>query len=465
MDASLYITSLIGFIMNLKHHLLINITVVAIFCLLATTSYVLYRADQQSKQQSQIILESISKQLNIQLLYIDNGLTRRDQFPDFSLWKETHSSAGICIEYRSQNKELTRHICRGNEWSDKQWPKSFESVYRLIFTPGLEVFRQISYKNQSYGSIGIIPSVEMELQQAWDSVRALLELSFLTIFTVCLLVYLSINRALRPAQTIVSGLEKMQEGDLTVRIPNFELLEWQSTSTAINKLAISQQQLLSERKRLSLKLINLQDEERRYLARELHDELGQCLAAINALTESISQTAKQACPEIIEDTESLSRINEHIMQTVRHLLVKLRPTEIDELGLELSLKALVNEWSAHSNNIHYQIHIRGDCQQLTAPFPITIFRIIQESLTNISKHSSATHATVELDINNELIRLTINDDGDINLVSFVENSGFGLLGIRERVASLEGQLQFNKNDSGGLSITVTLPVNFADGIT
>jgi len=211
MDASLYITSLIGFIMNLKHHLLINITAVAIFCLLTTTIYVLYRADQKSKQQSQIMLESISKQLNIQLLHIDNGLTRLDQFPDFSLWKETHSSAGVCIEYRSHNKDFTRNICRGNEWSDKQWPKSFESVYHLIFTPGLEVFRQITYKKQSYGSIRIIPSIEMELQQAWDSVRALLELSFLTIFSVCLLVYLSINRALRPAQTIVSGLEKCKK--------------------------------------------------------------------------------------------------------------------------------------------------------------------------------------------------------------------------------------------------------------
>ncbi|MBE9526914.1 MAG: sensor histidine kinase [Proteobacteria bacterium] len=452
--------------MNLKHHLLIKITIVAIFCFLTTTAYVLYRADQQSKQQSQIMLESISKQLNIQLLHIDSGLSRRDQFPDFSLWKETHSNSGVCIQYRSENKAFTRNICRGSEWSEKQWPKLFETIYRLIFTPGLEVFSQITYKNQPYGYISIIPSVEMELQQAWDSVRALLELSSMTIFTVCLLVYLSINRALLPAQTIVSGLEKMQKGDLTVRIPNFELLEWQSTSSAINKLAISQQKSISERKRLSLKLINLQDEERRYLARELHDELGQCLAAINALSESITQTAEQECHEIVEDAKSLSRINGHIMQTIRNLLVKLRPTEIDELGLELSLKALVNEWNSHSNNkIHYQLRINGDCQQLTAPYPITLFRIIQESLTNIYKHSRATHATVEIDINNELIMLTINDDGKINLVSFVENSGFGLLGIRERVYSLDGQLQFNKNVSGGLNIKVTLPVSFEGDIT
>ena len=452
--------------MNLKYHLIVNITFVAIFCFLATTAYVLYRVDQHSNQQSHIMLESISKQLELQLLRIDSGFGQANQFPDFSLWKKTHSVSGVCIHYSSENKAVTRVICRGAEWSDKKWPTLFETVYRSIFTPGLEVFRQISYKKQSYGYISIIPSVEMKLQHAWESVRALLELSSMTIFTVCLLVYLSINRALRPAHTIVSGLEKMQKGDLTVRLPDFELLEWQSTSSAINKLAISQQQLLSERKRLSLKLINLQDEERRHLARELHDELGQCLAAINALSESITQTAELECPAIVKDAKSLSRINGHIMQTIRNLLVKLRPTEIDELGLELSLKGLVSEWNTHTGSkIHYQLHINGDCQQLKAPYPITLFRIIQESLTNISKHSTATHATVELDINHKLIMLAINDDGNINLVSFVESSGFGLLGIRERVSSLDGQLKFNKNDSGGLNIKVTLPVDFEGDIT
>jgi len=369
----------------------------------------------------------------------------------------------MCIQYIPRNNTITRSICRGSEWHEQHSPQLFESIYQLFFTPGLEIVRQVIFKNQIYGSVRIIPSAEMELNHAWQSMRALLELSSITILAVCILVYLSITRALRPAQSIVTSLEKMQQGDLTVRLPHFDLLEWQQTSTAINKLAANQQRLLSDRKKLTFKLITLQDEERRYLARELHDELGQCLAAINALTASITHTAKQQCSTIVEDAESLSRINGHIMDTVRNLLVKLRPIEIDELGLELSLNSLVSEWNSHrANKVNYQLFITGDCQQLSDPYPITLFRIIQECLSNISKHSSATSATIKLDIKDKLITLLIEDNGNIDTLPFIDNSGFGLLGINERVSSLDGQLQLSKNQSCGLSTLITLPFNDLD---
>ncbi len=293
------ITSLAGFIMNLKFHLLVRITLVAIICLLTTTAFVFYRADLQSRQQSQLILESITKQLQVQLFRIDTGYARRDQFPDFSLWQETRSITGLCIHYDSIDNQLARSLCRGTEKPDKPWPQLFETVYSAMFNPGVELSRELIYKNQSHGSIRVLPSVEMELKRAWESLRALLELSVITVLSICFLVYLSISRALRPAQQIVAELEKIQKGDLTVRLPAFELLEWQGISTALNELTASQQQLLAERTKLTFKLISLQDDERRYLARELHDELGQCLAAINALSASIAQTAQQECPAIV----------------------------------------------------------------------------------------------------------------------------------------------------------------------
>jgi len=124
-----HITSRVGFTMNLKFHLLVRITLVAIICLLTTAAFVFYRADQQSQQQSQLILESITKQLQVQLFRIDAGFARRDQFPDLSLWKETRSVAGLCVRYYSIDNQLTRSICRGTEWPDKPWPKLFETIW------------------------------------------------------------------------------------------------------------------------------------------------------------------------------------------------------------------------------------------------------------------------------------------------------------------------------------------------
>ncbi|NOQ17474.1 MAG: sensor histidine kinase [Methyloprofundus sp.] len=445
-----------NFMMNLKFYLLVRIILVGLFCLLSTSAYVLYQADQQAKQAAQTMLTSISKQLTMQLQRIDAGYAAADKFPDFHLWQETHPAAGVCLRFNSADKAISHSICRGVEWSAQSWPKPFAATYLWLFNPGLEISSPIIFKNQQQGSISLTLNVEQQLAQAWQSIRTLLTLSISTILTVCLLMYLVIKQALRPAAIIVTGLQKMQTGNLTVRLPDFDILEWRKTATAINELVSSQQQLLTERQQLSHKLITVQDAERRYLARELHDELGQCLAAINALAASITQTAKQECPVLVAEAENISQINGHMMQSVRDLLVQLRPAEIDELGLEVSLHSLISEWNKRTG-IVFSLNITGDCTQLAEPLPMTLFRIIQESLTNISKHSTASKAQVELIIKPEWLALTIADNGCIAELPFVPTAGMGLLGIRERVTALGGQFTLQKNATGGLNVDVKLP--------
>ncbi len=445
--------------MNLKFYLLLQIILVAFACLVATAIYVLYQADRQVKQESQITANSIGKQLEVQLWRIDAGYGNSSSFPDLDLWKQTHPGFGICVHFISDSNEFRRGICQGSELSIKHWPDAFETMYRRIFSPGFEVSRSITYNGRNYGSIKIIPNVEMELAKAWDSIVALLGLSASTVMAVCLLVYFTIYRALRPAQIIVTGLEKMQQGDLAIRLPNFKLAEWHCIGAAINEFTAIKQQLLDERKKLVLKLITLQEEERRYLARELHDELGQCLAAITAVSASIVQTAKQECPMIVPEAENITRINQRIMETVRTLLVRLRPAELDELGLEACLNALIMEWNRQSSgHIHYQLDIKGDCLKLKESLPITLFRIVQEGLTNIAKHSTATKVTVKLEIAEPRVVLTIMDNGKVDRLPFAENQGMGLLGIRERASGLGGQLKLEIGPSGGLILRVELPI-------
>ncbi|BCG62555.1 MAG: two-component system, NarL family, sensor histidine kinase UhpB [Methyloprofundus sp.] len=442
--------------MNLKFYLLVRIILVGLFCLLSTSAYVLYQADQQAKQAAQTMLTSISKQLAMQLQRIDAGYAVAANFPDFHLWQETHPAAGVCLRFNSTAKAISHSVCRDVKWSAQSWPEPFAAAYLWLFNPGLEINSPIIFKNQQQGSISLTLSVEQQLAQAWQSLRTLLTLSILTILAVCLLVYLVIKQALRPAAIIVTGLQKMQAGHLTVRLPDFDILEWRQTATAINDLVSSQQQLLTERQQLSHKLITVQDAERRYLARELHDELGQCLAAISALAASITQTAKQECPVLVDEAENISQINAHMLQSVRDLLVQLRPAEIDELGLEASLQSLISEWNKRTC-IVFSLNMTGDCTQLAEPLPMTLFRIIQESLTNISKHSTASKAQVELIIKPEWLALTIADNGCIAELPFVPTAGMGLLGIRERVTALGGQFTLQKNATGGLTIDVKLP--------
>ncbi|MDD1623655.1 MAG: sensor histidine kinase, partial [Methylococcaceae bacterium] len=293
----------------------------------------------------------------------------------------------------------------------------------------------------------------------WENIRSLLGLSVMTVLAVCLLVYLSISRALQPARIIIAGLESMEKGNLACRLPAFELIEWQRTATAINQLAASQQQLLAERHKLAVKLINLQEEERRYLARELHDEFGQCLAAINAVAASIAQTAEQQCPALVDEADHISRITRHMMASVRELLRRLRPAELDELGFAAGLNSLISGWNARNGGkIHYHLSITGDCALLPEPLTVTLFRITQECLTNIAKHSAAANAKVILEITTDAVTLTVKDDGIATELPFTEGQGIGLLGIRERVAALYGRLTLAIAQPHGLIIEVWLPI-------
>lgn len=444
--------------MNLTFHLLSRIALAALICLIATAIYVLYQTDRQSKRTTRITAESIDKQLELQLQRIDVGFDRPTRFPDLQLWTETTSASGVCVRFNSPNNDFTRSVCNGAQLPSRIRPNGFARMYRWGFNPGLEVVRQISFNGRDYGSIIVAPDAEMEIARAWEKFRDLLGLFALTVAVVCLLVYSTISRALRPAHRIVAALGLMEKGDLSVRLPPFELIEWQRTGTAINQLAANQQQLLSERAELTRKLVSAQEEERRFLARELHDELGQCLAAINAIAASIAQTAERQCPALVPEANNVSRIGEHMMGLVRGLLTRLRPPEIDGLGLAASLNRLVAGWNARcGGSTHYQLIVRGNCDPLPEPVATAIFRIVQECLTNIAKHSAATSATVTLEIAGESIRLLIEDDGCADQLPFADNPGLGWSGIRERVAALGGQLTLATRQPSGLMVQVTVP--------
>ena len=442
--------------MNLQIHLLSRIVVVALACLMAISTYVLYRSDRQIRQMTQAVASSLGKQLEFQLLRIGAGFGQARQFPDFSLWKQTASVPGICVRFESVDSAAnTYSLCNGTKQSDRSWPEGFEDVYRWFFSPGLEATWPVALNGRVYGSLIVTPSDEMNIARAWDDVGSLTGLSAMTILTVCALVYLTISQALRPAGIIVAGLERIEKGNLAYRLPTFELLEWQRTADAINRLTASQQQLLEERHKLAVKLMTLQEEERRSLARELHDEFGQCLAAINAVTASIAQTAKQQCPALVDEADHIGRISRHMMDSVRGLLGRLRPTELDELGLAASLNGLVSAWNVRSGSQpRYQLNIIGDCSLLPEPMAVTLFRITQECLTNIAKHSGATIARVALAINED----TIQDDGIANELPFADSPGIGLLGIRERVNALQGQLALAIAEPHGLIVNAVLPI-------
>lgn len=444
--------------MNLQRHLLTQITGVGLVCLLVFAAYVLYQSNYDAKQNTGRIAESLGKQLESQLLLISAGLGQTNPFPDFEPWKQSANQPGICLSYAPVNGSLPRNLCNGSKFSQADWPTLFEKTYRKLFEPGLPSVRPITVNGKVYGTLTVKLSTELVIAEAWHKLLSLMSLSSITVFAVCLLVYCRISRALKPAKIIVAGIKDMESGDRDCRLPVFELNEWQHIAAAINQLAFSQQLLLDERQKLVVKLVDIQEDERRYLARELHDEFGQCLAAINAVAASIKQTAAQDCPALVNETERISRITNHMLENVRDLLGRLRPAEFDELGLDASLNRLIAGWNARSGDkTRFQLNISGDCSLLAEGTAMTLFRITQECLTNIAKHANASNVSINLTIGLESTLLTIADDGVATALPFPDSGGIGLLGIRERVTALQGQLHLAIANPHGLIVDVRLP--------
>ncbi|MCQ8102800.1 histidine kinase [Methylomonas sp. SURF-2] len=445
--------------MNLQLHLLSRIAGIAMACLLAVSAYALFHSHGQAMQAAWRIADSQGKLLESQLLLHKAGIGLATPFPDFEFWKQSGGQAGVCLSYSGAERPLARSLCTGLKPDPADWPEFFDSGYRWLFNPGRPVVRPIAWQGQIHGSLTVTPSAELEIAEAWNKTLTLTALSGVTLFAVCLLVCLSLRRALRPAKTIVEGIAAMESGRLDLRLPAFELNEWQRIATAINQLAASQQQLLAERRQLVTKLITLREAERRYMTRELHDEFGQCLAAIQAVTACVRQTAARECPQLLSEIDHIGRIGAHMMDSVRQLLGRLRPAEFDELGLAASLAGLVAGWNGRSRGkTRFQLHIGGDCALLSDEQAINLFRITQECLTNIARHADASAARIELSVGADAARLTVSDNGKADRLPFADSGGIGLSGMRERVAALNGQLELAIGEPRGLIVAIQLPV-------
>ena len=250
-------------------------------------------------------------------------------------------------------------------------------------------------------------------------------------------------------------------------MPPFDLAELSAIRTVFNDLAEGLNKALAERNALTRRLIAVQDEERQHLARELHDEFGQCLAAISAVAAAAGQTALQECPALLPECQSIARTAAHMMETLRGALVRLRPPDVDVLGLETSLESLVAGWNGRGRGrTRFEIEFLGSFEGLPSAFGASLYRIAQEAITNAAKHAQATRVGLRLRMcdvgvaaldSGREVELIVDDDGRACDGDLAAKSGMGLLGMRERIAALGGRLSFESGAPTGLVLRAIIP--------
>lgn len=220
--------------------------------------------------------------------------------------------------------------------------------------------------------------------------------------------------------------------------------------------------MLAQNRQLAQQLIQLQEQERRHLASELHDEIGQCCVAIKVDAASIAQDTRGRLEAVHASACAITETADHLHDVVRGMLHRLRPTGLDDLGLTICLKVHVESWS-HRHGIACSFTAEGALDDFAEATNIAIYRTVQESLTNVARHAHTAQASVSIrrtkahEFAGDCICLVVEDKG-IGILINCDTKGFGLLGMTERISALGGNLSLSNTLSGGARIEAILPV-------
>jgi signal transduction histidine kinase len=231
----------------------------------------------------------------------------------------------------------------------------------------------------------------------------------------------------------------------------------------IERGRLADQQNKRDLERLSARLVHAQEEERRVIARELHDEVGQALTAIK-MELGAAHRRVEGDLRARSSLDEARAIAESALQSVRDMSQLLHPSMLDDLGLPDTVDTYLRSFSKRTGIRAQLTHERME-ERLPADIEVGVYRIVQEALTNVAKHSGASACTVRLVRREGLLSIAIEDDGrgidpEVSLAGDARR-GLGLIGMRERAAALSGEFEVGNRDEGGTRVTVRLPVETA----
>jgi signal transduction histidine kinase len=213
---------------------------------------------------------------------------------------------------------------------------------------------------------------------------------------------------------------------------------------------------------LSSRMLEVQESERRHIARELHDEIGQALTAVKLHLQS----AMRRCgPEARQPLEECVLITDQALDQVRNLSLNLRPSQLDDLGLVAALRWQIGRQAAASG-LHTEFEADELNERLDATLETACFRFVQEAMTNVVRHAQARNAWIEARRNDDRLRVSVRDDGrgfDVAAATreAIARGSLGLLGMQERVGLAGGRLNVSSRPGEGTTIVAEFPLRFA----
>lgn len=448
---------------SLKRALMTRIVAVALLSVLVVMVAAVIEARlERSRLEDETALR-VARHIGLQQLRVESDLAMPERFPDWDIVVSHLTANGQCVRFEDGNGRMIRNACVGSVATLDRPPQWFGRLHALLMPPDAPAIRPVVHKQRRYGSVVVSTERGAAATAAWRALRRTTGVTAAAALSLCLLGWLAIGRALRPTRAVVAGLDRLAAGAFSHRLPAFRHAELNRIGEVANQLAETIEATLGERARLSQRLVNAQEEERRRLARELHDEFAQNLTAIGALAASLERSAAAADEGIRAEARSLSMIAGRMMTSLRGTLQHLRPAELDQVGLAESLRQLIALWRrSGGGRTRFELELAEDLGPLSEDVSTHLYRIAQEGLTNAVRHADAGRvklrlARLRLPSGRPGIALTVEDDGAGGRE--LAGDGQGLLNMRERVSALDGSFDLKRSDDAGLRVRVTIPLD------
>ena len=448
--------------LDLKRHLFVRVSLFALIVLLLGAVVTLlearYRVRGDIQRTGVAIRQLITEEINRNYSAYDATLAELNL--DLSALKAMGQVIDFCIEMSDFHTHATYRQCFAEAVS---LPAPVEAFMRRVVGNDAEFRGSIGqYPGITGGQLVVTPNYGREVLELALKMANLVAVSTM-ILLFSFFVYRPVRNALAPSEAILGTLGRMERGDLKARMPGFALIELNRIAEGFNHLADRLARTIHSQQRLAHRLLSVREEERQHLARELHDEFGQYLASLNAEAAFARELADEGVPALRPCADSIVRTVEHMMETLQQILHRLRPTGLEEFGLLPSLRQLIAGWNQRSRDIRFRLQAGEGLDHLPDNINVSLYRTIQESLTNAVRQGQPGRVEVTLRREAGGLILEIRDDGQgvrsgKDTRPAGKPGGFGRLGMEERVLALGGTLRIGPAPERGTLVSVRLPL-------
>lgn len=447
---------------NLKYHLLRRVTVFALVIALLAVVSLLYQARENIRFHIERTGGMVGRLIDSEAVLPRGEFGHSLGGLELSSLDGVGPLLGICVAVENIYKISIANRCFSQ---DADPPAAVRWV--VAHLPGMDIsYRGVigQYPGYKVGDFVVTPNLDSMAWEVWFQLRTVLWMT-LGILGLNLLIYWPVQRALEPADQILAVLERMEAGDLSARMPRPRLIELHRIAAGFDHLAERLQKTMAEQRHLAQRLLAVREEERRYLARELHDEFGQCLTSMGADAAFVTQQAQAHQPQLLPAAQSMAAVTAQMMESLQGILGQLRPVGLEEFGLQATLEQLISGWQRRAPGCGFALHLDGDVDDLPADLTISLYRIAQESLTNALRHGNPSQVTLHLRRTATHCRLTVDDNGEgkphnANASASAKpsvGSGLGVLGMNERVAALGGEFEIAALSPQGMRVRAEFP--------